>query len=332
MSAGEPTFERDGAAVRKERAYAALLFACAAVTIVVTTGIVLALLSRTVEFFGQVPVGEFLLGTRFHPITEGVYGVLPLVSGTLIVTVGSALIALPVGLAAAIYLSEYATERTRAVLKPALEILAGVPTVVYGYFALVYVTPALQAIPLFPSRSTLVPAGVPVVPEFVLVVPSLGTFNALSASIMVGIMIIPMVSSISEDALSSVPDSLRQAAYGLGSTKFEVSTSVVVPSALSGIVSSYVLALSRAIGETMIVVMAAGQSPRVPYFPDVLRNLTDSIETMTAAMVKIAQADQLGQTAAYEAMFAIGLTLFVLTFALNLLAEFVRARFREVYR
>ncbi len=325
-------FERDGATVRKERAYGALLFACAGITVVVTVGIVLALLGGTVDFFGRVSLGEFLLGTRFHPITEAAYGVLPLVSGTLIVTVGSALIALPVGLAAAIYLSEYAGDRARAVLKPALEVLAGVPTVVYGYFALVYITPALQSIPLFPSRTTIVPAGTPVLPEFVLVVPSLGTFNALSAAVVVGIMIIPMVSSISEDALSSVPDSLRQAAYGLGSTKFEVSTKVVVPSALSGIVSSYVLALSRAIGETMAVTMAAGTSPQMPYFPDVLRNLTDSIQTMTAAMVQIAQADQLGQTAAYEAMFAIGMTLFVMTFALNLFAEFVRARFREVYR
>jgi len=286
-----------------------LLLACVLVTVAVTVGIVATLLQNTVVFFTQVPLSEFFLGTEFKPIIDGTYGVLPLVSGTLIITIGSAVIALPIGLAAAIYLSEYASERTRAVIKPGLEILAGVPTVVYGYFALVYITPAFQGL-----------------------VPQLRTFNALSASIVVGIMIIPMVSSISEDALSSVPDSLRQAGYGLGATKFDVSTRIVVPAAVSGIVSSYVLAVSRAIGETMAVTMAAGQSPKMPFFPDVFANFTHSIETMTAAMVQIAQADSLGQTAAYEGMFAIGLTLFAITFAMNVAAEFVRNRIREVYR
>jgi len=195
--------------------------------------------------------------------------VLPLVSGTLIVTVCSALIALPVGLAAAIYLSEYASERVRSILKPALEILAGVPTVIYGYMALVYVTPLVDSV--LPLSLPVVPSGLSLLPEFTVVVPSLRTFNALSASIVVGIMIIPMVSSISEDALSAVPDSLREAAYGLGSSKLDVSTKVVVPSATSGIVASYVLALSRAIGETMAVTMAMGMSPQMPYFPNVLR-------------------------------------------------------------
>jgi len=323
--------QRTGTVVRKERAYAALLFGAAALTVLVTIGIIVTLLENTIVFFGEVPITEYLTGTDFHPLTEGTYGVLPLISGTLIITIGSAIIALPIGLAAAVYLSEYASDRARAILKPALEVLAGVPTVVYGYFALVYITPLFQDSPLFPYSATLVPAGVPVLPEFTLTIPALRTFNTLSASIVVGIMIIPMVSSISEDALSAVPDSLREAGYGLGATKFDVSTKVVVPAGISGIISSYVLALSRAIGETMAVTMAAGQSPKMPYFPNVLRNLTESIETMTAAMVKIAQADTLGGSVAYEAMFAIGMTLFVMTFSLNLVAEYIRQRLQEVY-
>jgi len=299
---------RRSATVQKERAYRLLLMLSVGVTVLVTAGIVFTLVERALLFFLEVPPAEFFLGTEFSPVIKEAYGVLPLISGTLIVTIGSGVVALPIGLAAAIYLSEYATERTRAIIKPALEILAGVPTVVYGYFALVYITPFFQNF-----------------------VPGLQTFNALSASIVVGIMIIPMVSSISEDALSSVPDSLRQAAYGLGSTKFDVSTKVVVPAGISGIVSSYVLAISRAIGETMAVVMAAGQSPKMPFFPNVARNFTESIETMTAAMVQIATADQRGGTAAYEGMFAIGLTLFAMTFAMNLLAEWVRQRIREEY-
>jgi len=304
----DPIGSRRTAVVQKERAYRLLLVVSVAVTVVVTAGIALSLLERTIVFFTQVPPSDFFLGTDFSPNINQTFGVLPLVSGTLIVTVGSAAIALPIGLAAAIYLSEYASDRTREIIKPGLEILAGVPTVVYGYFALVYITPFLQVF-----------------------VPQLRTFNALSASIVVGIMIIPMVSSISEDSLNAVPDSLRQAAYGLGSTKFDVSTKVVVPAGISGVISSYVLALSRAIGETMAVVMAAGQSPKLPFFPNVARNFTDSIETMTAAMVEIATADTLGQTAAYEGMFAIGLTLFAMTFTMNLVAEWIRQRVREVY-
>jgi len=192
----------------------------------------------------------------------------------------------------------------------------------------VYVTPILDA-PL-PISVQLVPAGVPVLPEFTLVVPSLRTFNVLSASFVVGLMIIPMVSSISEDALSAVPDSLRNAAYGLGSTKFDVSTRVVVPAAASGIVSSYVLAVSRAIGETMIVTIAAGMSSRMPYFPNVLANLAESTQTITAAMVQIAQAESRGGVT-FEAMFALGMTLFAITLAMNVFAEFISRRYREEY-
>ena len=343
-----PSLERPDFVVRKERLYRRLLAGCAALTVAVTLGIILSLSGGALTFFGDVSVVKFLTGTNWSPLVgTPEYGVLPLVSGTLIIVIGSAVVALPIGLGAAIYLSEYADPRVRSVVKPALEILAGVPTVIYGYFALVYLTPILDAplpieqviIPSWLGFSVpIIPDGVPVLPEFTLVVsefvfvvPSLGAFNALSASITVGIMIIPMVSSISEDAMSAVPDNLREAAYGLGSTKFDVSTSVVVPAATSGIISSYVLALSRAIGETMIVTMAAGQRPKTPYFPNVLRNFTDSIETMTASIVNIANAESLGQTATYEAMFAIGLTLFGLTLTMNILAELVRRRFREVY-
>jgi len=325
---GGETLQRHGFVVRKERLYGRLIAASALLTILITVGIVLALSGRALTFWSQVSPIAFFTGTKWSPIIDGSYGVLPLVSGTLIVTIGSALIALPIGLAAAIYLSEYATERARAVFKPALEILAGVPTVIYGYMALVYITPLFQSV--LPISVQLIPAGVPVVPEFTLTMPALRTFNALSASIVVGIMIIPMVSSISEDALSAVPDSLREAGYGLGSTKFDVSTRIVTPAATSGIVASYVLALSRAIGETMAVTMAMGMSPQMPYVPDVLRNLAESSQTMTAAMVQIASADSLGGIT-YESMFALGMTLFVITLGMNVLAEFVRRRFREAY-
>jgi phosphate transport system permease protein len=321
---------------RKERLYRRLLGGCALLTIAVTAGIILALSGQALTFFESVSPVEFLTGQDWSPLSnEPAYGVLPLVSGTLVVVVGSAVVALPVGLGAAIYLSEYANPRVRAVVKPLLEILAGIPTVVYGYFALVYLTPILRdgfSLPVLPG---FLADPVPVVSEFTLVVPGLvpdiNTFNALSASIVVGLMIIPMVSSISEDALSAVPDSLREAAYGLGSTKFDVSTKVVVPAATSGIVSSYVLALSRAIGETMIVVMAAGESPRLPTVPNIFDNFTESIETMTVAMVNIAQAESLGETVAYESMFAIGLTLFGLTLTMNYIAERISRRYREEY-
>jgi len=321
--------QRDDLVVRKERLYRRLIAGCALLTLGVTVGIILALSGQTLVFFSEVSPIDYITGTDWSPlIGEEVYGVLPLVSGTLIVTLVAALIALPIGLAIAIYLSEYASNRVRAVLKPALEILAAVPTVIYGYFALVYVTPLLDR-PL-PISAQLVPQGVPLLPEFTLVIPSLRTFNVFSASLVVGLMIVPMVSSISEDALSAVPDSLRNAAYGLGSTKFDVSTRVVVPAATSGIISSYVLALSRAIGETMAVTIAAGSSPKMPFFPEILRNLAESTQTVTAAMVQIAQAESRGGVS-YESMFALGMTLFVITLTMNILAEYVRRRYREEY-
>ncbi|PSQ45437.1 phosphate ABC transporter permease subunit PstC [Halobacteriales archaeon SW_6_65_15] len=287
----------------KERVIEWVLFACAALSVVVTVAIVGTLLFDALDFFTRVSPVAFFTGTNWSPAIKDEFGVLPLVTNTLAVTALSALIAVPIGTASAAYLSEYASDRVRSILKPALEVLAGIPTVVYGFFALVYLTPALQAI------------GIPV-----------STFNLLSASIMVGVMIIPMVASLSEDAMSAVPDSLRQGAYGLGATKFEVTTGVVIPAAVSGIFSSFILALSRAIGETMIVVVAAGQTPRL------VPNPYKSIETMTAGMVELATGDIAGGGTEYQALFAIGLTLFVITFAMNVVSNVVAARYREEYR
>jgi len=316
MSTGRVIEDRSDRVRRVERLTRAIFFACAAATVLITLGIVVTLLKDATVFFAdpRVVVTDFLFGTEWKPTQltgdgEYSFGMLPLLSGTLVITVLSGLIALPTGLAAAIYLSEYASTRVRSVLKPALEILAGIPTIVYGYFALVYITPFLRTI------------GFPV-----------GTFNALSASIVVGVMIIPMVWSISEDALSSVPDDLRNAAYGLGSTKFDTSTKVVVPAALSGIFSSFVLALSRAIGETMAVTVAAGQTPRLLSITNLDQNIYQSSETITAAMVNVAQAEGGGGTPAFYSMFALGLVLFALTFTLNIGAEFMRRRLREEYQ
>ncbi|MFC4437577.1 MULTISPECIES: phosphate ABC transporter permease subunit PstC [Natrialbaceae] len=292
----------------KERLYQWLLFGCAALTAFVTVSIVITLAVDAVTFFRQVNAVAFLTGTEWQS-SRDTFGVLPLVSATLIVTVVSAMVAIPVGTAAAVYLSEYASDRARSILKPSLEILAGIPTVVYGYLALVYLTPWLRAVGL-----------------------DLSLFNLLSASIMVGIMIIPMVSSISEDAMSAVPDSLREAGYGLGATKYEVSTGIVIPASISGIFSSYILALSRAIGETMIVVMAGGMQARMLNVTNPFANLFNSGQTMTAAMVHAVTSDATGGTPEFYSMFAIGLTLFFITFAMNLLSNRIAARYREEYQ
>jgi phosphate transport system permease protein len=234
------------------------------------------------------------------------FGVLPLVWGTFVVAAGSSLIALPIGLLSAIYLSEYAPRGLRAVLKPALELLAGIPTIVYGYLALMLVTPALRAL--------LSPLGL-----------NVETFNALSACIVVGVMIIPMVSSLSEDVLSAVPQGLREAGYGLGATKFEVSTRIVLPAALSGVVASFILALSRAIGETMAVVLAAGMRPQITLNP-----LT-SIETMTTYIVAVTNGEASYGSPKYQSLFAVGMALFTITLGLNILSGLVLRRYREVY-
>jgi phosphate transport system permease protein len=309
MSTDTPTEDitsRPPGRAARERIYRYLLFGCASASILVTIGIVALLAKDALDFFQLVDPVAFFTGTEFL-LSRDQFGVLPLVSGTLLVTVIAAAIALPVGVAAAVYLSEYASERARSILKPSLEILAGIPTVVYGIFALVYVTPFLRVF------------GLP-----------LNTFNVLSASVMVGIMIIPMVSSLSEDAMSAVPDSLREGAYGLGATKYEVSTGVVIPAALSGIFSSFILALSRAIGETMIVAVAMGSRSRLIDFANPLQNLWQGNQPMTAAMVQINSADNVSGPG-FKSMFAIGLTLFVITFLMNLASNRIAARYREEY-
>ncbi|ELZ82604.1 putative phosphate ABC transporter permease [Haloferax elongans ATCC BAA-1513] len=292
-------------------------FLCAALSVVTTLSIVGLLITEASKFFSLTAplmgvAGEtanlvdFLTGTTWQ-IHSKEFGVMALISATLMVTFGSAIIALPLGVATAIYLSEYASPQARSLLKPALEILAGVPTVVYGFFALIYITPALRV-----------------------VFPDIGTFNMLSASIVVGIMIIPMVASISEDAMSAVPDELRQAGYGMGATKFDVSTGIVVPAALSGIFSSFILALSRAIGETMAVTVAAGAQAKFlnPLNP---ASYLEGALPMTAAMVQLLTGDITGGGLAYRSLFAIGLVLFVITLIMNIISDFVARRYREVY-
>jgi phosphate transport system permease protein len=286
-----------------------LFFACACVTIFATVGIIVVLFSGAVDFFREVSPWQFLTGREWSPtIRPYKFGVLPLVSGTLTITLGSAIVALPIGVATAIYLSEFASNRVRGIVKPVLEVLAGIPTVVYGYFALVYITPILGNI-----------------------FPGISAFNALSASIVVGIMIIPFVSSVSEDAMNAVPNSLREAGYGLGATKFDVSLKIVLPAAVSGVVASFILALSRAIGETMAVTIAAGQNPKLVTPFNLKESLLGPIETMTAAMVNLGTGDLTGGSAAYRSLFAIGLVLFVITFTMNVIGSWVSARYKEKY-
>jgi phosphate transport system permease protein len=281
------------------------LLVCALISIATTVGIVFTLIFETVGFFEKVSILEFLTGTQWTVLfgeDQQNFGVLPLVSGTLLVTVEAAAVAIPIGLASAVYLSEYAPDSVRRIIKPILEILAGIPTVVYGYFAITFVTPLLRKF-----------------------IPDLNFFNALSAGIVVGIMIIPMIASLSEDAMRAVPKSIREAAYGLGSTKLEVSLKVVLPAALSGVVSSFVLALSRAIGETMIVTIAAGGTPNLTFNP------TESIQTITAFMVQAAFGDISYGSIAYKSIYAVGMALFLMTLAMNLLAQYISRRFKEEY-
>ncbi|MFC7116239.1 phosphate ABC transporter permease subunit PstC [Natronoarchaeum sp. GCM10025703] len=281
-----------------------VFFACAFLSVLTTVAIIVVLFRGAWTFFSEVSIVSFYTSADWAPQQNPArFGVLSLVYGTLMITVGSALVALPVGTATAIYLSEYADERIRSVVKPTLEILAGVPTIVYGFFALSFITPVIQR-----------------------VFPETGTFNAASASIVVGIMIIPMVSSLSEDAMSAVPDELRNAGYGLGATKFEVSTDIVVPSAVSGILASYILAVSRAIGETMAVVLAAGLTPQITANP------LDPVQTMTSYMVQVGTGDVSVGSVGYQSLFAVGITLFVMTFAMNVLSLAIRSRYREEYQ
>lgn len=281
-----------------------LLLLTATISILTTIDILFTLLFETFIFFERVSIVEFLTSKEWLPWDEktGSFGIAPLVTGTLLTTAIAMIVAIPIGLASAIYLSEYASEKTRKVLKPTLEVLAGIPTIVYGFFALTFVTPLLQKI-----------------------IPDLGIFNALSPGIVMGIMIIPMVASLSEDAMSSVPNSIREGALGLGSTKLEVALKVVLPAATSGIAASFMLAISRAVGETMIVAVAGGSSPVLTF------DVTKSIQTLTAYIVQVTTGDAGYGTTVYYSIYAVGMTLFVFTLAMNLLAQYISRRFREEY-
>ncbi|MEW5706997.1 MAG: phosphate ABC transporter permease subunit PstC [Actinomycetota bacterium] len=287
----------------KERTIYLLLFGSVALTLLTTVGIILSLATETFSFFQEVSIVDFLTDTRWTPLfSDKHFGILPLIAGSTLILVGASIVALPIGLASAIYLSVYANPIVRRVIKPLLEILAGIPTVVYGYFALSFVTPLLRQL-----------------------IPGMSMFNALSASIVVGIMIIPMVSSLSEDALIAVPRSLREAGFALGATRFEVATKIVLPAGLSGVIASFILAISRAIGETMIVALAAGSTPKLTLNP------LESIQTMTAYIVQVSLGDTPQGTTVYKTIFAVGTLLFIITLTLNIAGQLVTRRYREVY-
>jgi len=286
-----------------EKLIVGTLAGCTLISIITTAVIILMLGKESAVFFTQIPILDFMLGTRWVPLLEPTsYGVLPLVWGTLLITFGASLIAIPIGLCSAIYLSEYASSRMRLIVKPILELLAGIPTVVYGYFALTFVTPLLKTI-----------------------FPSIQVFNALSGAIVVGIMILPMIATLSDNALSAVPRSLREGAYALGATSFEVTTKVVVPAALSGVMSSFLLAISRAIGETMAVTLAAGATPNMSL------TFLESIQTMTAFIVQISLGDTPAGGIAYQTLFAVASLLFLITLVLNIISQWLMNRYREVY-
>lgn len=298
-----PKFRRRGGGSIQGKIIHWVFFACALISILTTVAIVLSLVSQAAGFFREVPIWEFLTGIRWTPILKPQsFGVLPLVSGTLLIAILAAAVALPVGLATAIFLSEYAPDKVRRIIKPTLEVLAGIPTVVYGYFALSFVTPQLQKL-----------------------MPDLLVFNALSAGIVMGIMIVPMVSSLSEDAMRSVPRSLRFAAYALGATRLEVSVRVVVPAALSGIVAAFILALSRAIGETMLVTIAAGATPNLTLNP------MDSVQTMTSFIVQLALGEAEHGSLEFNTIFAVAILLFAITLVMNVFGFWVVRRWREQY-
>ena len=296
-----------------EKAIVGWLLLCAAFSVLVTAGIVFSLIPPTVEFFRRVAPGDFFSTDFWAPTNAGnpSFGVLRLVVGTLNVTFWALLIAIPAGLGAAIYLSEYASSRARKVLKPILEVLEGVPTVAYGFFAMTFVTPLLRD--LWP---TFLPGKLGEPP---------GIFSAASAGVVMGVMIIPTVASISQDAMSAVPSGLRQAAYGLGSTRMQVATRVVVPAALSGIVASFVLGISRAIGETMIVLLAAGASANLTFWPN------DSVLTMTTFIARTSTGDIGHGTTTYYTIFAVGALLFLMTFVMNMISIALVRKFRETY-
>jgi phosphate transport system permease protein len=280
-----------------------VLALCALISVATTVGIVVALFVPAFEFFQSISIVDFLTGKDWSPLFEPAhFGVLPLVGGTLVVTGIAAAVALPFGLGSAIYLSEYAGSRVRGILKPGLELLAGVPTIVFGYFALTFMTPLLREIGI-----------------------QVEIFNALSGGLVMGVMLIPTVASLSEDAMGSVPRDLRDGSYALGSTKMQTATRVVVPAAVSGIIASFVLGISRAIGETMIVLVAVGQQPNLSFDP------RQAMETMTAFIAATGAGDVPTGSLEYKTIFAVGATLFLITFVMNVFAIRLVRRFREVY-
>lgn len=274
----------------------------ASVSIITTIGIVLTLITDAFHFFSKVSIFEFF-STKLAPLsTNPSFGILPLINGTVLSSLIAMMVAIPIGLTSAMYLSEFSSQRTRSFIKPILEVLAGIPTIVYGFFAYSFVTPILMKL-----------------------IPTLEAKNVLSPGIVMGIMIIPMVASLSEDAMKSVPNALREGAYGLGSTKLEVTTKVVLPAAMSGIMSSFVLAISRAIGETMIVAIASGSSKNFTF------DITHSMQTMTGYIVEFTSGDAGSGTTGYYSLYAVGLMLFIFTFIMNLIAQYISKRFREEY-
>jgi phosphate transport system permease protein len=280
-----------------------LLFVCALISVATTVGIVIALFIPAFEFFQEVSIVDFLTGTTWAPLFEPAhFGVLPLIGGTLLVTLIASIVAMPLGLGAAIYLSEYASPRARGILKPALETLAGIPTIVFGYFALTFMTTLLREIGI-----------------------EVDIFNTLSAGLVMGVMLMPIVASLSEDAMGAVPRDLRDGAYALGSTKVQVATRIVVPAAISGIVASFVLAISRAVGETMIVLVAMGQQPNLTFDP------REAAEAMTAFIAATGAGDVPTGSIEYKTIFAVGATLFVMTLVMNVFAIRLVRKYREIY-
>lgn len=286
-----------------EKMVPVLLKLITSISILTTALIIFTLLTETVSFFKEIPLLDFFKGTVLKPLSQNPeFGILPLITGTVLSSFIAMIVAAPIGLMSAIFLSEYASDRLRKVIKPLLEILAGIPTIVYGFFAFTFVTPILK-----------------------LVIPGLETTNILSPGIVMGVMIIPMIASLSEDAMHSVPSSMREGALALGSTKLEVALRVIIPASLSGIISSFVLAISRAIGETMIVTIASGSSKQFTF------DITQSMQTMTAYIVEVTGGDAPAGSTIYYSLYAVAMTLFVFTLIMNLCARYISRRFREEY-
>lgn len=286
-----------------EKAVPTVLLVIALISILTTIGIVFVLITETFEFFNRVSLVEFFTGTVLRPLSQDPkFGILPLINGTIISSVIAMLVAGPIGMMTAIYLSEYASDKARRVLKPVLELLAGIPTVVYGFFAFTFVTPFLR--------------------QFI---PEMGATNILAPGLVMGVMIIPMIASLSEDAMNSVPNDMREGALALGSTKLEVTFKVIIPAAFSGIVAAFVLGISRAVGETMIVAIASGSSKNFTF------DVTQSMQTMTAYVVEVAGGDTSPGSTIYYSLYAVAMTLFIFTLLMNILARYIARRFREEY-